>query len=187
MNSLPLPTRARFVSLTRFVGFIRTSGPSGLVGIRDYTWRLGGVSEVLPPLPVVPFGSIPIRLLEVALPSTGYVEAAGCSRRDVSVVKKMVTARGITAGLAESLTDTDVQALFPDGRKRVSDEYESPDYAGVLRSMKANRHFTLPQAWRKYIGAGGRRNAVVLRKTSHFPCGWPKWSLNSADAASGRK
>ncbi|MEB0268036.1 IS21 family transposase, partial [Cryobacterium sp. 10I5] len=83
------------------------------------------------------------------------VEAVGCSRRDVSVVKKTITARGITAASAESMTDADVQVLFPDGRKRVSDEYESPDFTAVLRSMKANRHFTLQQAWRKYVGAGG--------------------------------
>ena len=79
------------------------------------------------------------------------------------VVKKTVAARGIAAGLAESMTDADVRALFPDGRKRVSDEYESPDFAPVLRSMKANRHFTLQQAWRKYVGAGGSGNGQAKR------------------------
>ena len=98
------------------------------------------------------------KIMELVLEGRSYseiVQAVGCSRRDVSEVKKTVTARGITAGLVESMTDTDVQALFPDGRKRVSDEYESPDFAAVLRSMKANRHFTLQQGWRKYVGAGG--------------------------------
>ena len=98
------------------------------------------------------------KIMELALEGRSYseiVEAVGCSRRDVSVVKKTVTARGITAGQIKSMTDADVQDLFPDGRKRVSDEYEPPDYAAVLRSMKANRHFTLQQAWRKYVSAGG--------------------------------
>ncbi|MDY7540796.1 IS21 family transposase [Cryobacterium sp. 5B3] len=98
------------------------------------------------------------KILELLLEGRSYnevVEAVGCSRRDVSVVKKTITARGITAASAESMTDADVQVLFPDGRKRVSDEYESPDFTAVLRSMKANRHFTLQQAWRKYVGAGG--------------------------------
>ena len=96
------------------------------------------------------------------------VEAVGCSRRDVSVVKKTVIARGITAGLAESMTDADVQALFPDGRKRVSDEYESPDYAAVLRSMKANRHFTLQQARRKYVGVAGQGKKYGYSQYCHL-------------------
>lgn len=98
------------------------------------------------------------KIMELVLERRSYnevVEAVGCSRRDVSVVKKTLAARGITAGLAESMSDTDIQVLFPDGRKRVSDEYESPNFAAVLRSMKANRHFTLQQGWRKYVSAGG--------------------------------
>jgi transposase len=35
----------------------------------------------------------------------------------------------------------------------VSAEYEQPDFARVARSMKANRHFTLLQAWRAYAAA----------------------------------
>lgn len=83
------------------------------------------------------------------------VEAVGCSRRDVSTVRKTVTARGISAAVAASMTDAEVAVLFPDGRRQVSREYERPDYAAVLRSMRANRHFTLQQAWRRYVGAGG--------------------------------
>jgi hypothetical protein len=98
------------------------------------------------------------KIMELVLQGRSYneiVDTVGCSRRDISVVKKTVTARGITAGSAEAMTEADVKALFPDGRKRVSDEYETPDFAAVLRSMKANRHFTLQQGWRKYVGGGG--------------------------------
>jgi transposase len=97
------------------------------------------------------------KIMVLVLEGRSYGEivgALGCSRRDVSVVKKTVAARGISAGQAESMTDADLQALFPDGRRRVSEEYERPDYAAVLKSMKANRHFTLQQAWRRYVGAG---------------------------------
>jgi urease gamma subunit len=111
------------------------------------------------------------KILELVLEGRSYneiVESAGCSRRDVSVVKKTVTARGITAGLAESMTDTDVQALFPDGRKRVSVEHESPDYAAVLRAMIANRHFTLQQAWRMYASAGGQGKKCGYSQYGHL-------------------
>jgi transposase len=43
--------------------------------------------------------------------------------------------------------------LFPDGRAKVSLEYDVPDLARVVASMKANRHFTLVQAWRVYVGS----------------------------------
>lgn len=96
------------------------------------------------------------------------VETVGCSRRDVSVVKKTVTARGICAGVAESMTDAEVRALFPDGRRRVSEEYERPDYAAVLKSMKANRHFTLQQAWRRYLGADGQGRKYGYSQYCHL-------------------
>ena len=111
------------------------------------------------------------KIMELVLEGRSYndiVEAVGCSRRDVSVVKKTVAARGITTGLAESMSESDVQAMFPDGRKRVSDEYESPDFDAVLRSMKANRYFTLQQAWRKYVGAGGQGRSMATRSTAIF-------------------
>ena len=52
------------------------------------------------------------------------VEQVGCSRRDVSAVKKVITAGGITAEQAESITDGELAVLFPDGRRKVSAEYD---------------------------------------------------------------
>ena len=111
------------------------------------------------------------KIMELVLDGRSYneiVEAVGCSRRDVSMVKKTVAARGITAGLAVSMTEAAVQAMFPDGRQRVSDEYEAPDLTAVLRSMKANRHFTLQQAWRKYVGAGGQGKKYGYSQYCHL-------------------
>lgn len=87
-------------------------------------------------------------IMELVLQERSYneiVDILGCSWRDISTVKKTVVSRGITAGSIESMTEADIQELFPDGRKRLSDEYDTPDFAVVLRSMKANRHFTLQQ------------------------------------------
>lgn len=96
------------------------------------------------------------------------VDTVGCSRRDVSVVKKTVTARGFSVGVVESMTDAEVRSLFPDGRRRVSEEYQRPDYAAVLRSMRANRHFTLQQAWRKYMGADGQGRKYGYSQYCHL-------------------
>lgn len=79
------------------------------------------------------------------------VAALGCSRREIAAVKKTVTAYGITAGQAASMSPAEIAEMFPDGRKRVSEDYEKPDFDRVLAAMKANRHFTIQQAWGKYL------------------------------------
>jgi transposase len=95
-------------------------------------------------------------IMKLVLEDRSYdqiVSVVGCSRRDVSVVKKAVAARGITAEQVEAFTDAEVAELFPDGRRNVSGAYDQPDFTRTLKSMKSNRHFTLQQAWRLYIGA----------------------------------
>lgn len=89
------------------------------------------------------------------------VAAAGCSRREVAAVKKTIAAYGFTAGQVGSMTPAEIAGLFPDGRKRVSEDYAQPDFGPVLAAMKANRHFTIQQAWGKYLasesGGGGKK------------------------------
>lgn len=111
------------------------------------------------------------RIMELVLEGRSYgeiVAAVGCSRRDVSAVKKTLAARGMCAGSVESMTDAEIAGLFPDGRRRVSEEYEQPDYAAVLRSMKANRHFTLQQAWRRYVGGQGQGKRYGYSQYCHL-------------------
>jgi len=66
------------------------------------------------------------------------------------------------------MTDAEVRALFPDGRRSVSEEYQRPDHAAVLRSMSANRHFTLQQAWRRYVDAGGQGKKYGYSQYCHL-------------------
>ncbi|MHB1289942.1 IS21 family transposase, partial [Georgenia sp.] len=90
-------------------------------------------------------------ILELVLAGRSYVEiveTVGCSRRDVSRVKQAIQEHGVTS--AGAVGGAELAAWFPDRRRRVSDEYEQPDLARVLASMKQNRHFTLLQAWRRY-------------------------------------
>ena len=77
--------------------------------------------------------------------------SAQCSRRDVSMVKKTIESHGITAKQLGEMNATDLAALFPDGRSNVSAEYLQPDFARFVASMKSNRHFTIQQAWTKYM------------------------------------
>jgi transposase len=84
---------------------------------------------------------------------------AGCSHRDVSQASKTIKEKGLTARAVSAMSDEDLRALFPDGRSKVSDRYDAPDFARVAKSMKANRHYTLSQAWRRYTGS-----ASALRK-----------------------
>ncbi len=91
------------------------------------------------------------RILELVIAGRSYsevVELAGCSRRDVSRVKKVVGERGVTA--ATVVSDEDLAGWFPDGRRMVSAVYEQPNLAAVLAAMRGQRHFTLLMAWRRY-------------------------------------
>lgn len=86
------------------------------------------------------------------------VEAVGCSHRDVATARRVIVGRDITAERLGGMSDADLAALFPDLRARVSAGYETPDFARVVKSMRSNRHFTLLQAWRGYVGvASGLR------------------------------
>jgi transposase len=91
------------------------------------------------------------KILELVLAGRSYseiVEIAGCSRRDVSRVKKVIDERGVTA--ATVVSEEELALWFPDGRRMVSAAYEQPNLAAVLAGMKAQRHFTLLMAWRRY-------------------------------------
>ena len=68
------------------------------------------------------------------------------------------------------MSDTDIRDLFPDGRARVSDRYDVPDPAAVVRSMRSNRHFTLLQAWAGLSGVAGHcpQRPRMIRSTAHL-------------------
>lgn len=92
-------------------------------------------------------------ILELVLAGRSYVEivdAVGCSRREVSRVRQAVAEHGVASA---AVSEAELAGWFPDGRRRVSQEYERPDLERVLAAMRQNRHFTLLQAWRRYADA----------------------------------
>lgn len=78
---------------------------------------------------------------------------AGSSHREISTAKAVMTTREITSERLAAMSDAELQGLFPDGRSRVSDEYEQPAFGKVVQSFRHNRHYTLLQAWRTYTGS----------------------------------
>ena len=95
-------------------------------------------------------------IMSLALKGRTYLEitaSVGCSHRDVSAVKKAITTAGITAERFATMTAADIEKLFPDGRKAVSQEYADPHFAQVIEEMKHNRFFTLQQGWVIYLGS----------------------------------
>lgn len=103
------------------------------------------------------------KIMEMILDHRSYASIAEiqqCSRREIAAAKKAINARNITIGMLKSMTESELQALFPDGRARVRDEYEQPNCAAVLKSMRHNRHFTLQQAWSRYVA----QNSGGLKK-----------------------
>ena len=75
-------------------------------------------------------------------------------------------ARGITAAHAASLSREELAQLFPDCRKDVSAGFVLPDFAGMVRSMKSNRHYTLQLAWHRHAQGPAVQEK---KKYSHTP------------------
>lgn len=99
-------------------------------------------------------------IVELVLAGRSYgeiVDVARCSRRDVARAKEVIAEHAVVS--AAAVGDADLAAWFPDGRRRVSAQYEQPDFARVLSSMRGNRHYTLLLGWRRYTDGdgGGRR------------------------------
>lgn len=77
--------------------------------------------------------------------------SVGCSHRDVATAKRTMTTAGITPQRLAALSATDIEDLFPDQRKAVSEQYADPQFAQVVKQMKHNRFFTLQQGWVNYL------------------------------------
>ncbi|MDZ7576562.1 MAG: IS21 family transposase [Candidatus Nanopelagicales bacterium] len=96
------------------------------------------------------------------------VDAVGCSHRDVSTARKTITDRGIDAQRLAEMSEAELTGLFPDGRGKVSAGYDLPDFKRVAGSMRSNRHFTLLQAWRGYVGSGSELRKYGYSQYCHL-------------------
>ncbi|TLP90507.1 IS21 family transposase [Nesterenkonia salmonea] len=95
-------------------------------------------------------------------------EMLGCSQRDVARARKVITEHGITADSLAQLPQSRIGELFPDRRRRASGDYEAPEFAAVVASMRSNPHFTLLQGWRTYLGAQSDRRKYGYSQYCHL-------------------
>ncbi|WFP16208.1 IS21 family transposase [Citricoccus muralis] len=105
------------------------------------------------------------KIMSLLLESRSYrdiAESLGCSQRDVAKARAVIKEHGLTGDQVAVMTVERVEELFPDRRRRVAGEYLAPEFGPVVASMRSNRHFTLLQGWRTYLGV-----ASELRKYSY--------------------
>jgi len=115
------------------------------------------------------------------------VEMVGCSHRDVSRVKRVIEERGVTS--ASVVSDEDLAEWFPDGRRRVSAEYEQPDLGAVLAAMRAQRPAASTRKRSSGNGVTGGNHLgpdVYVRDASHYELGTTSGAQPQAGREAGR-
>ena len=111
------------------------------------------------------------RILGLLLQGHSYRAVAGvvgCSQREVATAKRAMLERGLTAERLSGLSELELVAWFPDGRSRVSADYDLPDFARVVASMRRNPHFTLLLAWRSYAAAVSGQRKYAYSQYCHL-------------------
>ncbi|MGR6902716.1 IS21 family transposase [Glutamicibacter creatinolyticus] len=133
-----------------------------------------------------------------------------CSRRMVAAVSKRMDAEQIrTLDQVRAVSLEQLGQWFPDGRARRSEQFIQPDFEAVHQRMKADRNYTITQAWESYVvgTTPGRKyqyaayaglyarfvQANDLAATIHHEPGkamqvdWAGQTLPVTDALSGRQ
>ena len=111
------------------------------------------------------------RILGLLLQGHSYravAGAVGCSQREVAAAKRVILKWEVTAERLADLSELDLAALFPDGRSRVSDAYDVPDFARVVAAMRRNPHFSLLLAWRSYVSGGSGLRKYAYSQYCHL-------------------
>lgn len=111
------------------------------------------------------------RILGLLLQGHSYRAVAGmvgCSQREVATARRAIQERGLTPERLVALSETELAAYFPDGRSRVSEGYDAPDFARVVVSMRRNPHFTLLLAWRSYVSGGSGLRKYAYSQYCHL-------------------
>lgn len=106
-----------------------------------------------------------------------------CSNRDVSAARKIIAAEGITRESFRSLSQDDIDALRPDGRKVVSQKYDQPDFAAVVQALRKYPHHTVGLAWENYCAAPPAREGLAKYSYSAFCSQFSRFAGKSSLAA----
>lgn len=74
----------------------------------------------------------------------------GCSRRTISHARTVLDAQGFSAADITALTTTDLEALFPDHRRRDPGRFVQPDFAAIAHRRKTRTRITRKVEWERY-------------------------------------
>ena len=73
--------------------------------------------------------------------------ALGCSNRDISRVKNVIEADGITREVFNELAPGWFSDRFADGRSKRRMVYDQPDFTALADKLKNNKHLTRHKLW----------------------------------------
>jgi putative uncharacterized protein (fragment) len=85
------------------------------------------------------------QILAMCLDGASYgqiTHTLGCSRREVSRAKKVITDEGLTSEIFRQLPPGWFDEQFGDGRSKRSLSYDQPDFQALARKMKSTKHVT---------------------------------------------
>lgn len=82
-----------------------------------------------------------------------YAEIAsnlGCSRRTISHARTVLDAQGLSAQSVRALSDQELQALFPDNRRRDPGRFVQPDFKAIAERRTRRKRVTRKVEWERY-------------------------------------
>jgi putative transposase len=94
------------------------------------------------------------QILAMCLDGASYgqiTHTLGCSRREVSRAKKVITDEGLTSEIFRQLPPGWFDEQFGDGRSKRSLSYDQPDFQALARKMKSTKHVTRHKLWMDYL------------------------------------
>lgn len=106
-----------------------------------------------------------------------------CSNRDVSAARKLIAAESISKESFRSLTSDDIAALRPDKRKAVSQKYDQPDFAAVIKALRKYPHHTVGLAWENYCAAAPAQEGLAKYSYSAFCSQFARFAGKSSISA----
>ena len=90
---------------------------------------------------------------------------AGCSHRAIARARRVIEEQGLsTAAHIDALTVEDVDRLFPDGRKAVSEDFVPVDLEKVVAARSGSKKPPLLKVlWARYLTSGDDARVHGLR------------------------
>lgn len=109
-------------------------------------------------------------IMALCLQGASYSHIArtlGCSNRDISTVKSVITRDNITPESFKELPPGWFADRFADGRSRRKQGFDQPNFAALADKLKANKHLTRHKLWMDYI-ATDTNDGLVKYQYSQF-------------------